>query len=65
MLEWEGAGACSGSIRSGMWCSSVEECIDYDDNRDWRRRCSDRAERGGSQETVIFGSEHGLVDPKA
>jgi hypothetical protein len=38
----------------------VEEYIDHGDIRDWRRRCSDRAERGGRQEIVRFGSEGGL-----
>jgi hypothetical protein len=45
--------------------AEVQECIDYGDSRDWRRRCSDTAERGGRQETVTFGSDHGLLDPNA
>ena len=32
--------------------SSVEEYSDHGESRDWWRRCSDRAERGGRQETV-------------
>ena len=28
------------------------EYIDHGENRDWWRRCSDRAERDGRQETV-------------
>jgi hypothetical protein len=31
----------------------VEECSDHGESRDWWRRCSDSAERGGRQETVI------------
>ena len=36
------------------WCcySSVEECIDHGESRDSWCFCSDRAERGGRQETV-------------
>ena len=41
----------------------MEECRDHGESTDWGRRCSDRAERGGRQETVIFGSEVGLLDP--
>ena len=42
----------------------MEECIDHGESRDWWHRCSDRAERGGRQETVRFGSVRGLLDPK-
>ncbi len=31
----------------------MEECIHHGESRDWWRRCSDRAERGGRQENVI------------
>jgi hypothetical protein len=43
----------------------VEECSDHGESRDWWRRCSDSAERGGRQETVIFGSDRGLLDPNS
>jgi hypothetical protein len=52
----------------------VEECSDHGESRDWWRRCSDSAERGGRQETVISTSypktsphqisHHQCVDPR-
>jgi hypothetical protein len=42
----------------------VEECSDHGESRDWWRRCSDSTERGGRQETVIFGSDRGLFTVK-
>ncbi len=43
----------------------MEECSDHGESRDWCRHCSDSVERGDRQETVIFGSDHGLLDPNA
>ena len=33
----------------------MKECIDHGSNRDWRQRCSGRADRGGRQEIVRYG----------
>jgi len=41
------------------WYGFVEDYIDHGESRYWRRRCSDRAEKGGRQEIVRFGSERG------
>jgi hypothetical protein len=40
----------------------LEEYIDHGENRDWRRRCSDRDEGRDRQESItFFGSERGLI----